>query len=71
VFLLDSDGRRLLAKYYNHNRSNDPKATLINNAPPPAQPLKTLKEQRAFEQACWDKTKKLQSPLAPSCSTAN
>ncbi|KAG8932318.1 Golgi-to-ER vesicle coat component [Tulasnella sp. 419] len=46
--ILDTDGNRVLAKYYNHK-----------NAPESgSKPLTTLKDQRAFEKALWEKTKK-------------
>ena len=44
--LLDTDGHRLLAKYYRPKIHGEPKGLL------------TLKEQRAFEKGLWQKTKK-------------
>ena len=46
--ILDSDGQRVLAKYYRPKGSpyGDPKG------------LTTQKEQRNFEKGLWDKTKK-------------
>ena len=46
--ILDSDGQRVLAKYYRPKGSpyGDPKG------------LSTLKEQKNFEKGLWDKTKK-------------
>ena len=46
--ILDSDGGRVLAKYYRpkHQPQLDNKA------------LSSLKEQRAFEKGLWEKTKK-------------
>jgi Na+-transporting NADH:ubiquinone oxidoreductase subunit NqrC len=47
---LDTDGNRVLAKYYKHKNTpaliGDGKAFL------------TLKDQRAFEKGLWEKTKK-------------
>lgn len=48
--MLDTDGNRVLAKYYKHK-----------NAPPSVGDVKAfanLKDQRAFEKGLWDKTKK-------------
>lgn len=68
IFLLDSEGNRLLAKYYASASkaalsSGDAKSTLINGVPLQASPFKTLKEQRNFESAVWDKTKKSNGAL--------
>ncbi|KAK4704465.1 coatomer subunit zeta, partial [Phenoliferia sp. Uapishka_3] len=52
VILIDSDGNRLFAKYY-QPAHQDPKG--------PAQfkhPFQTLKEQRAFEMGIWEKTRR-------------
>lgn len=73
VFLLDSEGNRLLAKYYSPASkaalsSGDAKATLINGVPLQASAFKTLKEQRNFESAVWDKTKK--SNCASLCTVS-
>lgn len=50
----------MLAKYYEPNKHalQDPKATLINGVQPQPPPFKSLKEQRSFEQAVFEKTKK-------------
>jgi coatomer subunit zeta len=46
--ILDSDGHRVLAKYYRpKNHPNGESKHLL-----------TLKEQRAFEKSLWEKTKK-------------
>lgn len=52
VLLIDHDSNRILAKYY-HPEHHDPK-----NPAPAKQPFSTLKEQRAFEAAVWEKTRK-------------
>ncbi|BGP55691.1 hypothetical protein JCM8202_003818 [Rhodotorula sphaerocarpa] len=52
VLLVDHDSNRILAKYY-HPEHHDPK-----NPAPAKQPFSTLKEQRAFEAAVWEKTRK-------------
>lgn len=69
MFLLDNEGHRLLAKYYQPNQHalSDPKATLINGVQPQPAPFKTLKEQRSFEQAVFDKTKKAGSAHLLPC----
>lgn len=53
VLLIDSDGNRLLAKYYQPAHA-DPKAATT----PFKNPFQSLKEQRAFEQAVWEKTRR-------------
>ena len=52
--ILDSDGGRVLAKYY--RPKNQP---LLDN-----KALSSLKEQRAFEKGLWEKTKKAGGELA-------
>ncbi|POY70457.1 hypothetical protein BMF94_6525 [Rhodotorula taiwanensis] len=52
VILIDNDSNRILAKYF-HPEHQDPKQ--VN---PPKHPFATLKEQRAFEAAIWEKTRK-------------
>ncbi|KAG8961957.1 Golgi-to-ER vesicle coat component [Tulasnella sp. 408] len=49
--ILDTDGNRVLAKYYNNKNS-----TIVQDAG--SKPLATLKDQRAYEKALWEKTKK-------------
>lgn len=56
ILLIDSDGHRLLSKYYQPAHV-DPKATgpvAFKN------PFQSDKEKRAFEQAVWDKTRRSQ-----------
>ncbi|KAH7105740.1 coatomer protein [Auriculariales sp. MPI-PUGE-AT-0066] len=48
--VLDTDGNRVLAKYYKPKHSPEQFSA--------AKPLGTLKEQRAYEKALWEKTKK-------------
>ena len=48
---LDTDGNRVLAKYYKPKHSPQQFAD--------AKPLSTLKEQRAYEKSLWEKTEKL------------
>jgi hypothetical protein len=50
--VLDSDGHRVLAKYYS------PKARTQLGEPDPNKGLTNLKEQRAFEKGLFAKTKK-------------
>lgn len=52
VILIDNDSNRILAKYF-HPEHTDPKHP--STAKPP---FATLKEQRAFEAAIWEKTRK-------------
>lgn len=48
--VMDTDGNRVLAKYYKPKHSPEHFATV--------KPLSTLKEQRAYEKALYEKTKK-------------
>ncbi|KAH8994597.1 coatomer protein [Lactarius akahatsu] len=50
--VLDTDGHRVLAKYYS------PKGRMQLGDPDPNKGLQTLKEQRAFEKGLFAKTKK-------------
>src|SRR5580693_32883 len=50
--VLDTDGHRVLAKYYS------PKGQTQLGNPDPNKGLHTLKEQRAFEKGLFSKTKK-------------
>lgn len=56
ILLIDSDGHRLLAKYYQPAHV-DPKAA---GPAPFRNPFQTEKEKRAFEQHVWDKTRRSQ-----------
>jgi coatomer subunit zeta len=67
--LLDSEGNRLLAKYYQPVTLPDGKP-LTGGAPAYTNPFKTLKEQRAFEQGMWEKTRRAQGKPA-SCSLSS
>lgn len=49
--ILDTDGNRVLAKYYNNKNS-----TIAQDAG--CKSLTTLKDQRAYEKSLWEKTKK-------------
>lgn len=51
VVVLDADGNRILAKYYERAHS-DPKT------PAPKGLLSTLKEQKLFETGLWEKTRR-------------
>ncbi|KIY50316.1 snare-like protein [Fistulina hepatica ATCC 64428] len=53
--ILDSEGHRVLAKYY-QPKAADALSTL--GAKAACGPLTTLKEQKAFEKGLWSKTKK-------------
>lgn len=57
--IIDTDGHRVLAKYYNSGESN------ANS-----KRLSSLKEQRAFEKGLFQKTKKAGGTRLP-CSTVN
>ena len=68
VLLLDSEGNRVLAKYYQPPQENG------SEAPPPVQtpglgaltaknPYQTAKEQRALEHAVWDKARRASGDL--------
>ncbi|KAG8893189.1 Golgi-to-ER vesicle coat component [Tulasnella sp. 403] len=48
--VLDTDGNRVLAKYYNNKNSGSSETG--------GKSLSTLKDQRAYEKALWEKTKK-------------
>lgn len=52
VVVLDSDGNRLLAKYY-EPAHQDPKGAVLFK-----QPFSTVKEQRTFEAGLWEKTRR-------------
>ena len=52
VILIDSDGNRLLAKYYEPTHA-DPKAPTAFK-----HPFQTLKEQKSFEAGIWEKTRR-------------
>lgn len=64
VILIDNDSNRILAKYF-HPEHQDPKQ--VN---PPKHPFATLKEQRAFEAAIWEKTRKQSGPSRQSGRTS-
>ena len=56
VVLIDSDGNRLFAKYYQPAHQD-------SKAPPMFRhPFQTLKEQRAFESGIWEKTRRATGP---------
>ncbi|WFD39880.1 Golgi-to-ER vesicle coat component [Malassezia japonica] len=68
VLLLDSEGNRVLAKYYQPPQENG------SDAPPPVptpglgaltakNPYQTAKEQRALEHAVWDKARRASGDL--------
>lgn len=70
VFVLDSDGHRVLAKYYSplHPNGLDGKPSLIGGQQGYVNPFKTHKEQRAFEQGVYEKTRKATGALNPFSS---
>lgn len=51
--VLDTDGNRVLAKYYRPRQS-----PLTIAGPEATKQLSTVKEQKAFEKGLWEKTKK-------------
>lgn len=67
VLLLDSEGNRLLAKYYQPFHE-DPKQAAGGAASVAtgshAHPFKSLKDQRAFEQGLFEKTRRSQGALS-------
>lgn len=68
VLLIDSDGNRLLSKYYQPAHA-DPKAATT----PFKNPFQSLKDQRAFEQAIWEKTRRANGTrysLVPHCQSS-
>ncbi|EGF98397.1 uncharacterized protein MELLADRAFT_73607 [Melampsora larici-populina 98AG31] len=68
VVLIDSDGNRLLAKYYDPPHLRQQTVAEPNRKPNPgmvqlgfngfSSQLRTLKDQRAFEKTMWEKTRK-------------
>ncbi|KAH9817186.1 Longin-like domain-containing protein [Melampsora americana] len=68
VVLIDSDGNRLLAKYYDPPHLRQQSVTEPNKKPNPgmvqlgfngfSSQLRTLKDQRTFEKTMWEKTRK-------------
>lgn len=62
ILLIDSDGHRLLSKYYQPAHV-DPKAT---GPVPFKNPFQTDKEKRQFEQQVWDKTRRSQGKHSAS-----
>jgi coatomer subunit zeta len=64
VLLIDSDGNRLVAKYYQPAHQDPKNPTLFKH------PFQSLKEQRQFENTIWDKTRRAngQSCLSAACS---
>lgn len=63
LLILDSEGQRVLAKYYHppHQAQAQPgggQPALPAQAAPGAQGLTALKEQRAFEKSVFEKTKR-------------
>ena len=59
MLLLDSDGNRLLAKYYEPTHVDPKNPNAFKN------PFGTLKEQRAFEQGVFDKTRRATGQFSP------
>lgn len=60
MLLIDSDGNRLLAKYYQPAHADPKQPNLFKH------PFQSLKEQRTFEAGLWDKTRRANGQLA-SC----
>ncbi|POW07453.1 hypothetical protein PSTT_08235, partial [Puccinia striiformis] len=56
VILLDSDGHRLIAKYFDPPHIGNPSSN--NNEPNKKNPSSHGLNQRAFEHTIWDKTRK-------------
>ncbi|GAA96803.1 uncharacterized protein L969DRAFT_97145 [Mixia osmundae IAM 14324] len=73
IVIIDSDGNRLLAKYFQPVHSDTSKSALgdsTSNAKHSSlvlgtyvSPFKTLKDQKAFEAAIWDKTRRAQGDI--------
>lgn len=54
VLLLDTDGNRILSKYYSPPHSDPKSPTHL----PSKHPFQTLKEQRSFESGLFEKTRR-------------
>jgi coatomer subunit zeta len=69
ILVLDSDGNRVLAKYYEPPHlptttpANPPSAQIQYITTPQPNPYPTLKDQRVFEKGLFDKTKKQSSDV--------
>jgi hypothetical protein len=65
ILILDSDGNRILAKYYNppHLASQPPVSAGNYTTNPEPNPFPTVKEQKTFEKGLFDKTRKQSSDV--------
>lgn len=59
VLLVDSDGNRLLAKYYQPSHSDPKQPNAFKH------PFQSIKEQRTFEAGLWEKTRRANGELSP------
>jgi len=71
LLILDTDGNRVLAKYYAPPHQTSPGTGLVadlgaGNGGPGMGGLSTLKEQKAFEKSVWEKVRRGGGEL---CST--
>ena len=65
ILILDSDGNRILSKYYNppHLASQQPAPPSNFTTTPLPNPYPTVKDQKTFEKGLFDKTKKQTSDV--------
>ena len=65
ILILDSDGNRILSKYYNapHLASQQPAPASNFTTTPQPNPYPTVKDQKTFEKGLFDKTKKQTSDV--------
>jgi hypothetical protein len=68
ILILDSDGNRILAKYYNPpHLASAPQPTQLQQSPftttPQPNPYPTIKEQKTFEKGLFEKTRKQTSDV--------
>jgi coatomer subunit zeta len=68
ILILDSDGNRVLAKYYEPphlptTAAHPPSSQIQYITAPQPNPYPTLKDQRVFEKGLFDKTKKQSSDV--------
>jgi hypothetical protein len=63
LLILDGDGQRVVAKYYNPPHQQDGVQNIAAElgagaGGPGSSGLKSLKEQKAFEKSIWEKTRR-------------
>lgn len=58
LLVLDSEGNRVMAKYYKPPHGLAAQDLNIGQGGPGMPGLQTLKEQRAFEKSIWEKTRR-------------